>query len=140
MSVRLSTGRSLRLFGAHVRRRAQDDPGLRHRAGVVIVGDCDTFVRPPAGSIAFANPKSSTFTVPSVRTLTFAGFRSRWMIPCSCAASSASAICFAIGNASSTGIGPATMRCDRSSARHQLHDESVGITVCSSPWMCAMLG
>jgi len=33
----------------------------------------------------------------------FAGFRSRWMIPCSCAASSASAICFAIGNASSIG-------------------------------------
>ena len=31
----------------------------------------------------------------------FAGFRSRWMIPCSCAASSASAICFAIGSASS---------------------------------------
>ena len=28
------------------------------------------------------------------------------MIPCSCAASSASAICFAIGNASSSGIAP----------------------------------
>ena len=27
----------------------------------------------------------------------FAGFRSRWMMPCSCAASSASAICFAMG-------------------------------------------
>ena len=34
-----------------------------------------------------------------------AGFRSRWMMPCSCAASSASAICFAIGSASSSGIG-----------------------------------
>jgi hypothetical protein len=47
-------------------------------AGVVIVGACD---RPgdiaPAGSIAFAKPKSSTFTVPSDRTLMFAGFRSR---------------------------------------------------------------
>jgi hypothetical protein len=41
-----------------------------------------------------ASPKSSTFTVPSDRTLMFAGFRSRWMIPCSCAASRASAICF----------------------------------------------
>ena len=30
---------------------------------------------------------------PSARTLMFAGFRSRWMMPCSCAASSASAIC-----------------------------------------------
>ena len=35
--------------------------------------------------------------MPSGRTLIFAGFRSRWMMPCSCAASSASAICFAIG-------------------------------------------
>ena len=35
--------------------------------------------------------------VPSPRTLMFAGFKSRWMMPCSCAASSASAICFAIG-------------------------------------------
>ena len=33
----------------------------------------------------------------------FAGFRSRWMMPCSCAASSASAICRAIGSASSSG-------------------------------------
>ena len=32
---------------------------------------------PPAGSIAFAKPKSSTFTVPSGRTLMLAGFRSR---------------------------------------------------------------
>ena len=43
--------------------------------------------------------------MPSGRTLMLAGFRSRWMIPCSCAASSASAICFAMGSASSTGIG-----------------------------------
>ena len=33
---------------------------------------------PPApASIAFANPKSRTFTMPSLRTLMFAGFRSR---------------------------------------------------------------
>ena len=86
-------------------------------AGVVIVGDIDEIRRRarPTGSIAFARPKSSTFTVPSARTLMFAGFRSRWMIPCSCAASSASAICFAIGNASSSGIAPRAIRCDRSS-------------------------
>ena len=30
-----------------------------------------------AGSIALARPKSSTFTVPSVRTFMFAGLRSR---------------------------------------------------------------
>jgi hypothetical protein len=62
-------------------------------AGVVIVGDCDALADiAPIGSIAFAKPKSSTFTVPSGRTLILAGLRSRWMIPCSCAASSASAI------------------------------------------------
>ena len=45
----------------------------------------------------------------------FAGFRSRWMMPCSCAASSASAICFAMGSASSSGIAPRAIRWDRSS-------------------------
>ena len=58
------------------------------------------------GSSALARPKSRTFTVPSGRSLMFAGFRSRWTMPCSCAASSASAICRAIGSASSSGIGP----------------------------------
>jgi hypothetical protein len=85
-------------------------------AGVVIVGDSDALGDElPAGSMAFARPKSSTLTVPSLRTLMFAGFRSRWMIPCSCASSSASRICRAIGNASSRGIAPRAIRCDRSS-------------------------
>jgi hypothetical protein len=85
-------------------------------AGVVNVGDIDMFGDElTAGSIAFAKPKSSTFTVPSARTLMFAGLRSRWMIPRSCAASSASAICLAIGNASSIWIAPRAIRCERSS-------------------------
>ncbi len=47
-------------------------------AGVVTVGNCVTFGDEPAGgSIAFARPKSSTFTTLSSRTLMFAGFRSR---------------------------------------------------------------
>ncbi len=58
----------------------------------------------PSGADALARPKSSTFTVPSARTLMFAGLRSRWTMPCSCAASRASAICFAIGSASASGI------------------------------------
>jgi hypothetical protein len=79
--------------------------------GVVIVGDAVSCgLMADAGSIAFAKPKSNTFTVPSSRTLMFAGFRSRWMIPCSWAASRASAICFAIGNASSSGMGPFAIR------------------------------
>ena len=53
----------------------------------------------------------------------FAGLRSRWMMPCSCAASSASAICFAIGSASSSGIGPCAMRSASVGALDQLHDE-----------------
>ena len=66
-----------------------------------MVGDIDALGDAgPAGSSAFASPKSSTFTMPSSQTLTLAGFRSRWMMPCSWAASRASAIGFAIGNAS----------------------------------------
>jgi hypothetical protein len=53
-------------------------PALVIVAGEVIVGDIDRFVdEPPGGSMALARPKSSTFTVPSARTLMFAGFRSR---------------------------------------------------------------
>ena len=53
----------------------------------VSVGEVDT--SPPVaatGSRLFARPKSSSFTAPSDRSLTFAGLRSRWMIPCSWAA------------------------------------------------------
>ena len=83
-----------RLLRAHVRGRAENQRRPRVIAGVVIVGDCEHARRRRAvGSSAFASPKSSTFTVPSGRTLMLAGFRSRWMMPCSCAASSASAIC-----------------------------------------------
>jgi len=53
-------------------------------AGEVIVGDIEGISLPappacsaPPASMAFASPKSSTFTVPSERTLMFAGFRSR---------------------------------------------------------------
>ena len=44
------------------------------------------------------------------------------MMPCSWAASSASAICFAIGSASSMGIGPCLIRCERRPF-DQLHHE-----------------
>ena len=68
-------------------------PGAVIIAGLVIVGDSSGCDRPlleaDAGSNAFASPKSSTLTAPSSRTLMFAGLRSRWMMPCSCAASSA---------------------------------------------------
>ena len=82
-------------------------------AGDVIVGDadtsgnCRTLRLPLSGTArAFSGPgelgqaESSTFTVPSGRSLMLAGLRSRWMIPCSWAASSASAISVAMGSAS----------------------------------------
>jgi hypothetical protein len=49
--------------------------GLNETSRVGDIQGCQRF------SIAFANPKSSTFTFPSAVILIFAGFRSRWMIP-----------------------------------------------------------
>ena len=72
---------------------------------IVNVGEMDGLPTVRAGaSSAFAKPKSSTFTWPSAVSFTFAGFRSRWMIPFSWAYSRASAICFAIGRVSSSAI------------------------------------
>ena len=83
-------------------------------AGVVIVGTIEALAdNAPTGSIGLASPKSSTFTVSSGLTLTFAGFRSRWTTPCSSAVSSASAICVAMGSPSTIGLAPRAMRCDR---------------------------
>jgi len=56
-------------------------------------GECDRSAGDFSSAIALARPKSSSFTFPSDVTLTFAGFRSRWMIPLSWAASRASPIC-----------------------------------------------
>jgi len=56
-----------------------------------------------AGSIALANPKSSTLTFSSGVIFTFAGLRSRWTTAFSCAASSASVIWRAMARAASTG-------------------------------------
>jgi dienelactone hydrolase len=68
------------------------------------VGSCDRSAPAPSPSTALASPKSSTFTVPDDVTLILAGFRSRWMIPFSCALSSASASYRASASASGTGI------------------------------------
>ena len=80
-------------------------------AEAVSVGDCDRSASGAgSGSRALARPKSSTLTVPSSRTLTLAGLRSRCTTPASCAACRAEAICEAICSASSHGIGPRAMR------------------------------
>src|SRR5215471_9383146 len=69
-------------------------------AAALIVGE--SLMLPAAGvsSNALAKPKSRIFTVQSGLTFTLAGLRSRWMTPRSCAYSSPSAICLAIGRAS----------------------------------------
>src|ERR1700689_4251569 len=48
------------------------------------------------GSVAFASPKSRIFTTPSGVILMLAGFRSRWMMFFSCAASMPSISCWIV--------------------------------------------
>ncbi len=64
---------------------------------------------------ALARPKSRTFTEPSGVILMFAGLRSRWTIPRSCAYSSPAAIWRAMSAASEKGTLPFSSRCERSS-------------------------
>ena len=94
-----------------------------------IVGDIDIDEETRSVSSIFARPKSSTFTFPLDVSLIFAGFKSRWTTPCECAASSASAICLAMGRASSSGMGPCSMR-----------SASVGPSTSSSTSACRTSG
>ena len=82
-----------RLLGTHVRGRADDRAVARP---VASGGALDRSGDEPSPATALARPKSSTFTTPSGVILMFAGFRSRWTMPLSWAASSASAICRAM--------------------------------------------
>jgi hypothetical protein len=96
MSARRSTTFPRACSGAMYAAVPRMIPALVIVAGESIVGEAVTSTLrvplPAFRSSALARPKSSTFTVPSGRSLMFAGFRSRWMMPCSWAASSASAI------------------------------------------------
>ena len=95
-------------------------------AGVVIVGDCETFGDAAGGFHRLRQPEvEHLHRAVWSRTLMLAGFRSRWMMPCSCAASSASAICFAIGSASSSGIASARNALRQILALDQFHHEGV---------------
>ena len=62
------------------------------------------------------------------------------MMPCSCAASRASAICVAIGMASSSGIAPRAMRCDEIVALDELHHEGSHACALLEPIDAAMWG
>ena len=52
---------------------------------------------------SFASPKSSTFTNPSGRSITFSGLMSRWTMPAACAALSAAATWIAMSSDSRIG-------------------------------------
>jgi hypothetical protein len=77
MSERLSTARPLACSGDIYAAVPRMIPAAV--ACIESVGEFIAFALPdpPAGSIAFARPKSSTLTVPSARILMLAGFRSR---------------------------------------------------------------
>ena len=86
-------GLARRLFRRHVGQRAHPLPGIRQ-----VLDQCVDAEGSDGSSSSwsnFASPKSSTFTAPSVPTITLAGFRSRWMIPRAWAAASASATAIA---------------------------------------------
>ena len=89
--------------------------------------------RPDRRPWSCARPKSSTFArasldggpdaVVALCSTMFAGFRSRWTMPFSCAASSASAICRAIARASAIGSGPLASRSARVGPSTQFEDQ-----------------
>ena len=72
---------------------------------------------------AFARPKSSTFTRPSVVSMMLAGLRSRWTMPFSWAAASASARAMPIVDHPPTGSPPSRNQAIERLALHQLHRE-----------------
>jgi hypothetical protein len=71
---------------------------------------------------SLAKPKSSTFTRPPALTITLAGFKSRWVMPASCARASASAVWMPYSRASSSRKPRADQGFERL-ARHVLHDD-----------------
>ena len=109
MSARLSTGLPRACSGAMYAAVPSTVPA-RVTCSRVTVGECSGLPAGGVSSVPLARPKSSTFTVPSGLILMLPGLRSRCTMPFSCAASSASAICRAMPNASSSGSGPCLSR------------------------------
>ena len=79
---------------------------------------------PSAESTFLAKPEVEHFDARHPATLMLAGFKSRWTIPCSCAASSAAAICLAMSSASPTASGPSAMQVGKRRAIDQRHDQA----------------
>ena len=135
----LVDGLTARLLGAHVRRRADESlPGrsvpLTSSSGVA---RHPVSLRLPPTLLPGRSRALSP--LPSRVNLMLAGFRSRWMMPFLCAASSASAICRAIVRASAIGS-PDLSRASRAvsqffrqrRALDELHHERLAIRSNSS--------
>ena len=102
MSVRWSTGRPDTCSG--------DMYGIVPITAPACVSACETVASGSApASVTFASPKSSTLTRQSAATITLAGLRSRWTMPRSWAAVSASARAVAMPTIRSTGSPSAGM-------------------------------
>ncbi len=84
---------------------------------------------PPVGGDSLARPKSRTFSRPSRVTITFAGFRSRWTTPRSCAAARASARAIDSSRTRGRGRPPAAISSPEAVALDQLHREEADAAV-----------
>ena len=88
-------------------------------SGWATVGIAET--PPESVSISFARPKSRILTKPSVETITFSGFRSRWTIPAAWAFARPSETCAATLRTFFTGIGPGDGQLAQRLAVDELH-------------------
>ena len=117
-SVRASTVWPRACSGTHVGRRAEQHAGTRQRRGTRdrrCPNPIPDSVPPRSSSNILASPKSSTFTVPSARSLILAGFRSRWTHRARARHRAHRRSATAIGSASASGIAPRASRRARSS-------------------------
>ena len=117
---------ALELLRRHVLERPEDRAFLRQRAccvGSAVRLDCGA-----AGAIAFASPKSSSFT-PDFVSITLPGFRSRCTIPCRCALSSASAISIAVAQRLLERQRPLRQPIRQRLALQVLHDQVLGLAL-----------
>ena len=114
MSVRRSTGLPRACSGERYGAVPRMTPGMVGECSAsarVIVGELgvtagESICAPGSASFPLARPKSITLTRSPAAMTTFAGFRSRWMMPASCAASIPAAICAPISSVSSIESGP----------------------------------
>ena len=91
-------------------------------------------------SDSFARPKSMTLAWPSPVTMMLAGFRSRWMMPVSCARESASAISIASSMLRDGAIGPRWSSALSGSPRTSSITMNVRSSTSAMSWMTAMCG